>query len=495
MLNQMTTIKNLIGAGWQTPASVTEFSAVHNPSTGEVIGQVPLCGEAEVKAATLSAQRAFVSWSKTPAPKRAACLFRYRELLEQNFESLARILTRENGKTIEEAKGDVRRGIEVVEFACGISHLSKGESLPQVANEIDAVTMREPIGVCAGITPFNFPAMVPMWMYPLAIACGNTFILKPSEKVPLTAIRLAELFLEAGLPAGVLNIVHGGRSVVDALCTHPDIAAVSFVGSSPVAEHVYTLACRHGKRVQAAGGAKNVLLVMPDAEPDLTLAAILGSAFGCAGQRCMAGSLLMAVGDNTADEWRDRVGSSLANFKVEDTSANDSADMGPVIDSQSQQRVLGFVEGAASVGAEVAFDGRRLSPAQGFFVGPTIIDRVQPGMNLFDDEIFGPVLSMVRPKTLDEAIGLMNSHAYGNGASIFTSSGAAARQFTRNIQCGMVGVNVGVPAPMALFSFSGWNGSFLGDLHVQGMEGVMFYTRQKVVLSRWDDNYIRSQGW
>lgn len=489
------TIPNLIGAHWQTPSAVTNHSPVHNPSTGEVIGQVPLCGEAEVDAAVKAAEEAFKTWSVTPAPKRAACLFRYRELLEQNFEPLARILTRENGKTLEEAKGDVRRGIEVVEFACGISHLSKGESLPQVASQIDAVTMREPIGVCAGITPFNFPAMVPMWMYPLAIACGNTFILKPSEKVPLTAVRLAELFLEAGLPEGVLNIVHGGREVVDAMCVHSEIAAVSFVGSTQVAEHVYVLGSRHGKRVQAAGGAKNVLLVMPDAEPDSTLSAILGSAFGCAGQRCMAGSLMMAVGDHTADEWRERVAVALSDFKVEDTSANDSADMGPVIDASSQQRVLGFVEGASGEGAEIAFDGRSLSPDRGFFVGPTVIDHVRPEMNLFEEEIFGPVLSMLRPKSLDEAIATMNSHSHGNGASIFTSSGAAARQFTRDIQCGMVGVNVGVPAPMALFSFSGWNGSFFGDLHVQGLEGVMFYTRQKVVLSRWDKDYVRSQGW
>jgi malonate-semialdehyde dehydrogenase (acetylating)/methylmalonate-semialdehyde dehydrogenase len=489
------TIPNLIGAHWQAPASVTRHTPVHNPSTGEVIGEVPLCGEAEVDAAVTAATEAFASWSVTPAPGRAACLFRYRELLEQNFEPLARTLTRENGKTLEEAKGDVRRGIEVVEFACGISHLSKGESLPQVASQIDAVTMREPIGVCAGITPFNFPAMVPMWMYPLAIACGNTFILKPSEKVPLTAVRLAELFLEAGLPEGVLNIVHGGREVVDALCTHSGIAAVSFVGSTQVAEHVYTLGSRHGKRVQAAGGAKNVLLVMPDAEPDSTLAAILGSAFGCAGQRCMAGSLMMTVGDRTADEWRERVGVALSEFKVEDTSANDAADMGPVIDEVAQTRVLGFVEGASDAGAEVAFDGRSLIPDRGFFVGPTVIDHVQPGMNLFEKEVFGPVLSMLRPRTLDEAIATMNSHSYGNGASIFTSSGAAARQFTREIQCGMVGVNVGVPAPMALFSFSGWNRSFFGDLHVQGLEGVLFYTRQKVVLSRWDKDYVRSQGW
>ena len=319
-------------------------------------------------------------------------------------------------------------------------------------------------------------------------------MLKPSEKVPLTAIRLAELFAEAGLPDGVLNLVHGGREVVDAICSHPGIAAVSFVGSSRVAAHVYALGCKHGKRVQAAGGAKNVLLVMPDAEPEPTLRAILGSSFGCAGQRCMAGSVLMGVGKSTADEWRERVSSALADFKVTDTSADDRADMGPVIDAGSRSRVLDFINAAPGEGAEVAFQGGS-TPNNGFFVGPTLVDHVKPGMRLFEEEIFGPVLSLMRPQTLDEAIATMNGLAFGNGASIFTSSGAATRQFIREMQAGMLGVNVGVPAPMALFSFSGWNQSFFGDLHVQGIEGVMFYTRQKCVLSRWDKNYVRSQGW
>jgi malonate-semialdehyde dehydrogenase (acetylating)/methylmalonate-semialdehyde dehydrogenase len=337
--------------------------------------------------------------------------------------------------------------------------------------------------------------MVPMWMYPLAIACGNTFILKPSEKVPLTAMRLAELFAEAGLPEGVLNIVHGAREVVDALCTHPGIAAVSFVGSSRVAQHVYALGCQHGKRVQAAGGAKNVLLVMPDAEPDSTLRAILGSSFGCAGQRCMAGSVLMGIGKTTADAWRERISEALDAFKIDDTSANDHADMGPVIDGAAQQRVLEFIANAPGESAELAFDGRSRAPGRGFFVGPTLVDKVKPAMKLFREEVFGPVLSLMRPQTLDEALATMNGLAYGNGASIFTASGSAARQFVREIQCGMIGVNVGVPAPMALFSFSGWNQSFFGDLHVQGIEGVMFYTRQKVVLSRWDKSYVRAHGW
>ncbi|HVU24128.1 MAG TPA: CoA-acylating methylmalonate-semialdehyde dehydrogenase [Opitutus sp.] len=480
--------------GQSAESSTGRWADVFNPSRGEVIARVPLGGPAEVDAAVQAAVRAFRVWAGMPAPRRAAILFDYKRVLEREADALARLITRENGKTLDEARGDVRRGIEVVDFACGVAHLAKGESLPQVADQIDAVTMREPLGVCAGITPFNFPAMVPMWMFPLAIACGNTFVLKPSEKVPLTALRLVELFHEAGLPPGVFNVVHGDREVVDALCTHPGIAAVSFVGSSGVAKHVYTLASAHGKRCQAAGGAKNVLLVMPDADPDPTLRAILGSAFGCAGQRCMAGSVLMGVGRRTADDWRERVGAALAALKVDDTSANDAAGMGPVIDSAAQARVQRVVAAAPAAGAEVAARGGA-GPAAGFFVAPMLLDRVQPEMAVFQDELFGPVLSLVRPDSLDEAITTMNRLSFGNGATIFTSSGAAARQFTREIQCGMLGVNVGVPAPMALFAFSGWNASFYGDLHVQGHEGVMFYTRQRVVLSRWDKGYVRAQGW
>jgi len=481
--------------GKPSESGTARWGDVFNPSLGEIIARVPMGGAAEVDAAVQAAGRAFRTWAVLPVPRRAAILFDYKRLLEEHADELARLVTRENGKTLDEARGDVRRGIEVVDFACGVAHLTKGESLPQVADQIDAVTMREPIGVCAGITPFNFPAMVPMWMFPLAIACGNTFILKPSEKVPLTALRLAELFASAGLPPGVFNVVHGGREVVDALCTHPGVAAVSFVGSSAVAKHVYTLASAHGKRCQAAGGAKNVLLVMPDAEPDPTLKAILGSSFGCAGQRCMAGSVLMPVGKANADTWRERIADALGKFQLDDTSANDRADMGPVIDAGAQARVRSFIAQAPSEGGSFAYDGRGREPSRGFFVGPTLIDDVTPSMRLFREEVFGPVLSLVRPPTLDEAIATMNGLTFGNGASIFTSSGAAARQFVREIQCGMVGVNVGVPAPMALFSFSGWNQSFFGDLHVQGVEGVMFYTRQKVVLSRWDKNYVRSQGW
>ncbi len=491
--HSLVNLSNLID-GNPSAANAPRRGDVFNPSRGEVIARVPLSGPAEVDAAVHAAARAFRAWSDLPAPRRATVLFQYKFLLEKNADELARLVTRENGKTLDEARGDVRRGIEVVDFAGGVAHLAKGESLPQIADQIDAVTMREPIGVCAGITPFNFPAMVPMWMFPLAIACGNTFVLKPSEKVPLTAMRLAELFLEAGLPPGVLNVVHGGREVVEALCTHPGIAAVSFVGSSGVARQVYSLASAHGKRCQAAGGAKNVLIVMPDAEPDSTLRAILGSAFGCAGQRCMAGSVLMGVGRRTADEWRERVKGALSGFKIDDPGANDAANMGPVIDATAQARVKGYIEAVPASGAEVAYQTNAL-PERGFFVSPTLLDRVKPKMSVFREEIFGPVLSLVRPDSLDEAISIMNELSFGNGATIFTSSGAAAREFTRKIQCGMLGVNVGVPAPMALFAFSGWNNSFYGDLHVQGNEGVLFYTRQRVVLSRWDKSYIRAQGW
>jgi malonate-semialdehyde dehydrogenase (acetylating)/methylmalonate-semialdehyde dehydrogenase len=489
----MTDVPILIAGKWRAPAAKT-FGDVHNPSAGEVIARTPFCGAAEVDEAVKAAHKAFQSWSQVPAPKRATLMFKYRNILEAHLEEVAKIITHENGKTLEEARGDVRRGFEVVEFACGIAHLQKGESLPQIAENIDGLTMREPVGVCAGITPFNFPAMIALWQFPLAIACGNTFVLKPSEKVPLTAIRLAELFVEAGLPEGVLSIVHGGAEVVDALCTHPLVAAVSFVGSSKVAAHVYVLGAQHGKRVQAGGGAKNFQIVMADAEPDSTIRAIMGASFGCAGQRCMAGSVLLGVGE-AADPLQKRMIAAMDALKVDDTYANPAAEMGPVIDDNSRKRVLSFIESGPSEGAKLVRDGRKGIPDRGFFVGPTLFDGVKPEMKLSHEEIFGPVLSMYRPASLEEAIALANRSAFGNGATLFTTSGKHARQFTREIQCGMVGINVGVPAPMCVFPFTGWNQSFYGDLHMQGTEGVQFYTRQKVVLSRWDAAYRRQQGW
>ncbi|MGO9611339.1 MAG: CoA-acylating methylmalonate-semialdehyde dehydrogenase [Verrucomicrobiia bacterium] len=483
----------LVGGQWMSQADGA-FTDVHNPSTGETIARTPMCGAAMVDSAVQAARRAYGPWSNTPAPRRTEIMFRYRDLLTEHLEELARLITRENGKTLDEARGDSKRGMEVVDLSCGIAQLLKGEVVPQVASEIDGVTTREPIGVCAGITPFNFPAMVPMWMYPLAIACGNTFILKPSEKVPLTTLRLAELFMEAGLPEGVLNVVHGGREVVDAICTHPDIVAVSFVGSSGVAQHVYTLGCQHGKRVQAAGGAKNVLVVMPDADPEPTLRAIMGSSYGCAGQRCMAGSLLLGVGE-AADGLQRRVLEAIDNLKVGNTYDDPAAQMGPVIDAGARERIRQYIDTGVGEGATLVRDGRALKAERGFFVGPTLFDNVTPEMKIAREEIFGPVLSMLRARTIEEAIEWTNRSGYGNGATIFTSSGKHARDFARGVQCGMVGINVGVPAPMAIFSFSGWNRSFFGDLHVQGMEGVMFYTRQKLVLSRWDRGYQRQFGW
>ena len=483
----------LVGEKWHV-SDVSSFSDVYNPSAGQVIARTPMCTAATVDKAVAAAEKAFPGWASTPAPKRATILFQYKALLEEHFEELSALVTKENGKTLEEGRGDVRRGIEVVEFACGISHLSKGETMPQLAEYIDGVTTREPIGVCAGITPFNFPAMVPLWMYPLAIACGNTFILKPSEKVPLSAVRLAELALEANLPPGVLNVVHGGREVVESICRHPGIAAVSFVGSTRVAEQVYRLGCETGKRVQAAGGAKNMMIVMPDADPDSTIRGVVGAAYGCAGQRCMAGSVVMGLGDE-ADALRRRLTDVLEKMVVDNTVDNPKSEMGPLIDGAARDRILKYIDVGQSEGAELARDGRGDGPQPGFFVGPTLLDHVRPEMKVAGDEMFGPVLCMERPADLNQAIEWANRSPYGNGAVIYTSNGAAARQFAREIRCGMVGINVSVPAPMAVFSFSGWNRSFFGDLHVQGMEGVMFYTRQKIVLSRWDSTYRRQQGW
>ena len=486
-------LKNYLGGSWSL-SKATESVPVYNPSTGEVIAQTPLSSAADVGDAVKMAAAAFRGWKETPVYKRAAILFQYKALLEQHFAELNALITRENGKTLSEAQGDLRRGIEVVEFACGIPHLIKGETLPQIATAMDGASTYEPLGVCAGITPFNFPAMVPMWMYPLAIACGNCFVLKPSEKVPLTANRLAELFTEAGLPEGVLSIVHGGREVVDAICTHPGIAAISFVGSSNVAEHVYQLGCSTGKRVQAAGGAKNVMLVMPDADPDSTIRAIMGAAFGCAGQRCMAGSIVMGVG-SAGQGVVDRLHAATDALKVLPTDGDPKSEMGPVIDGGARDRLFSLIDKADGEGAKIVRDGRKQIPSGGFFVGPTLLDHVTPGMKLARTELFGPVLSIGRPESLDSAIDWINGGGYGNGAVIFTRDGGAAREFSRKVQCGMIGVNVGVPAPMAVFSFSGWNRSFFGDLHVQGMEGIRFYTRQKVVFSRWDDAYVRTMGW
>ena len=492
MSSAISIVPSLIGKNWES-IKTKEYTKVYNPATGEVISNTPMLNSTEVSKAIKSAKTAFPEWSNEPPTKRANIMYNYRSLLKQNFNEIARLISTENGKTITEARGDIQRGFEVVEYACGIAEHQKGESLSQVAENIDGLTVREPIGVCAGISPFNFPAMVPMWMFPIAIACGNTFVLKPSEKVPLTAVRLVELLQEAGLPDGVMNLVHGGKEVVDTLCTHPDISAVSFVGSSTIAKYVYKLGSSNGKRVQAGGAAKNALVVMPDADPDSTLRAVMSASFGCAGQRCMAGSLLIGVGE-IGKPLKEKLLNAMNNLKVGAPLLDPNINMGPVIDKISQDRITSIIN---NVSKEVNLDrdGRDLIKNDGFFVGPTLFSNVLPDTSIFKQEVFGPVLSMMNPKDLSQAISWINQLNYGNGSSIFTQSGAAAKEFKSKIKCGMIGINVGVPAPMSMFPFSGWNDSFYGDLHMQGNEGVQFYTRQKVTLSRWDNTYDNKSGW
>lgn len=493
----MSTIcQNFIG-GELLAANAAQFTPVFNPSRGELIAQAPDSDAQDVDRAVQAARKAFPDWADTPVVERARVMFRFAHLLEQHFEELARLVTREHGKTHEEAKGDIRRGIEMVELACHAPTLLMGQTLDQVARGIDGRVERHPLGVCVGITPFNFPAMVPLWMFPIAIVCGNTFILKPSPKVPLTPLRLAELLAEAGLPKGVFNVVHGGRQTVDALLTHPDVAAISFVGSTPVAKYIYEVGTANGKRVQAAGGAKNYLLVMPDADFDAATNQIMGAAFGCSGQRCMAGSIAVAVG-KAGDPLLERLHDTAVKMKVGPTDTNPSVDMGPVIDATARDRIRRYIELGVQEGATLNTDGRSvtpLEPTEGFFVGPTIFDHVKPQMQIARDEIFGPVLSVMRMEDLSDAIAQANQSQYGNGAVIFTRDGGAARTFARYANCGMIGVNVGVPAPMAIFPFTGWNQSFFGDLHIQGTEGFHFYTHNKVVLSRWDGPGKRVLGW
>ena len=482
----------LIGETWGAEAS--EWMELKNPATGAGMGRVPM-GEAEaVDRAVAAAARAFKTWSQEPITKRTTIMFRYRELLNQHAEEIVRILVSENGKTLDEGRGDLKRGIEVVELACGAAALGGGESSAEVGPNLDGLTWREPLGVCVGITPFNFPAMVPLWMFPVAIVCGNTFVLKPSEKTPRTAVRLGELLLEAGLPAGVFNIVHGGRAAVEALCQHPEVAAVSFVGSTSVAEAVYRMATHAGKRAQAAGGAKNCMVVMPDAEPEATIRGIMGAAFGCAGQRCMAGSMILGVGA-AADGLRERLCAAIDKVVLGDPLGTGPVDMGPLIDAAARERIHKGIAAGLAEGGELVRDGRKGAPAAGNFVGPTLFDRVKPEMQLAKTEWFGPLLALQRPEDLEAAIVRINGDEHGNGAVIFTSDGGAARRFARAVKCGMIGVNVPVPAALAQYAFSGWNRSFFGDLHVQGKEGFLFYTRQKLVFSRWDSGYRRTLGW
>ncbi|HVU15426.1 MAG TPA: CoA-acylating methylmalonate-semialdehyde dehydrogenase [Candidatus Didemnitutus sp.] len=476
-----------IDGKWSRPTGLAT-TPVFNPSTGEVIAAAPVGGSAEVGAAVAAAQAAFPEWMETPFGDRARVLLNYRELLRAHFDEIAALISREHGKTRGEARGDLQRGVEVVEFAAGISTLLFGDTLENVARGIDCETLRQPLGVCAGITPFNFPAMVPMWMFPVALACGNTFVLKPSEKVPLTAVRLVELLAEAGLPAGVLNLVHGGRECVDALLIHPQVRAVSFVGSTAVARHIYETGTKHGKRVQAAGGAKNFILIMPDADVTKTVEGVTGASFGCAGERCMAGSTALLVGGAARTVLPTLVAATKA-IQVGRTDLEEQPAMGPVISAPHRDRVLSLLAQGEAQGAKVLADGRGVQVTGapgGFYLGGSVVEPSDPTTNiLMHEEVFGPVLSVLRMDDLDAAIELANRSPYGNGAALFTRSGKAAREFKHRMRTGMIGINIGVPAAMAPFPFSGWNESFFGDLHVQGREGVLFYTQQKVCTTRW----------
>ena len=486
MISSDTTIGMIsfhINGAWERPEG-RRMHPVTCPANGSTIAEVPYAEEADIDRAVRAAHEAFLKWRAVPVVERVQVLYRYKALLEKHLDEVAAILTRENGKTIEDAKAEVRRAIQMVEVACGMPSLMMGDSLNDIARDIDSKSIRQPIGVCAGITPFNFPAMVPMWMYPFAIACGNTFVLKPSEKVPLTPTRIVELLSHAGVPPGVMNLVHGDKQAVDALLQHPLVRAVSFVGSTPVAKYIYATAAAHGKRVQALGGAKNHLVVMPDADMPKTVEAIIGSAFGAAGERCLAGSVLVAVGD-AAGPLLDLLVKRTKALVVGDGS-KPGVEMGPLVTSDHCQRVRGYIEKGVAEGAQPLCDGREFQAANaGFFLGPTIFDNVSPKMTIAKEEIFGPVLSVMRVKDLDEAIQLVNGSPYGNATSIFTASGKAAREYSARIEVGMVGVNVGVAAPMAFFPFTGWKSSFFGDLHAHGKDAVQFYTEQKVIMSRW----------
>ncbi|SHE33489.1 methylmalonate-semialdehyde dehydrogenase [acylating] [Seinonella peptonophila] len=479
----VTKVKNLIGGQWLE--SNGEYIEVPNPANGESIATAPLSTKAELSQAVELARKAFASWKRTAVPKRARILFRYQQLLIEHWDELARLITLENGKSLEEAHGEVQRGIECVEFAAGAPTLLMGSQLPDIATGIESGMYRYPLGVVAGITPFNFPMMVPCWMFPLAIACGNTFVLKPSERTPLLANRLAELFLEAGLPAGVLSVVHGAHEIVNGMLEHPEIEAISFVGSKPVAEYVYRTAAAHDKRVQALAGAKNHSIVMPDADLDLAVKNIIGAAFGSAGERCMACAVVVAVGE-IADPLVRRLQEAADSIQIGD-GLDPDVFLGPVIRHDHKERTINYIRIGEGEGARLIRDGRedRMTKGKGYFIGPTIFDYVTPKMKIWKDEIFAPVLSIVRVETLDEAIAIANQSEFANGACLYTDSARAIRQFREEIDAGMLGINLGVPAPMAFFPFSGYKKSFYGDLHANGRDGVEFYTRKKMVTARY----------
>lgn len=473
-------LKNFINGEWVTAKS-TVYEDVPNPATGEILAQVPLSNEDDFQLAVDAADEAFKTWSKTPVPRRARLMFKFQQLLVEHWDELAEIITIENGKSFSEARGEVQRGIENVEFASGVPTLMMGDTLPDIATGVESSMFRYPLGIVGGITPFNFPMMVPAWMFPMALATGNTFILKPSERTPLLANRLAELTVEAGFPKGIFNIVHGAHDVVNQILTHEQVKAVSFVGSEPVAKYVYQTAAAHGKRVQALAGAKNHSIVLPDADLDLTVRNITSAAFGSAGERCMAAAVVVAVGD-IADELVERLKKAADDIKV-GNGLEENVFLGPVIRESHKEKTLGYIKSGEESGATLVRDGRLDAHVDesGYFVGATIFDHVNTDMKIWQEEIFAPVLSIVRVETLEEAIALTNQSEFANGACLYTDSAKAIRHFRDNIDAGMLGINLGVPAPMAFFPFSGYKKSFYGDLHANGKDGVHFYTRKKVV--------------
>ena len=483
----MSVLGNYIG-GQHVASQSGRTAPVFNPATGSQSKEVALSSADETRAAIANAQEAFKTWSKVTPLNRARIMFKFKALVEEHADELAELITAEHGKVFSDAKGELTRGLEVVEFACGIPHLQKGEHSLNVGGGVDSYSQMMPMGVCAGISPFNFPAMVPMWMFPVAIACGNTFVMKPSEKDPTSTMRLAELLTEAGLPDGVFNIVNGDKEAVDVLLSDEAIQAVSFVGSTPIAEYIYSTASANGKRVQALGGAKNHMIVMPDAEPSQVVNSLIGAAYGSAGERCMAISVAVCVGDEVADNLIKDLQSEIEKMSVGNGMSQPEPHMGPLVSRVHADKVLGYIDSGVEEGATLVVDGRGFKVTdhdQGYFVGPTLFDNVKAGMRIYEEEIFGPVLSVVRVNSYEEALNLINAHEYGNGTAIFTRDGDTARNFCANVQVGMVGVNVPIPVPMAFHSFGGWKRSLFGPLHMHGPDGVRFYTRMKTITARW----------
>lgn len=468
----------------QLALSNTPKLDIYNPALGHVIGRVSIADRDTVTAAVAAASAAFPAWAATPPLRRARILFKYKELLENHLEELAALVTQEHGKTLSDARSSVQRGIDVVEFACGIPNLLKGSFSADVASEIDSYTFRQPLGVCVGITPFNFPAMIPLWMFPMALACGNTFVLKPSEKDPSCALRLAQLIKEAGLPDGVLNVVHGDKTTVDFLLNNKDVKAVSFVGSTPVAEYIYNTAVKNGKRAQAFGGAKNHCVIMPDADIDQAADALVGAAYGAAGERCMAISVAVVVGDKMADELIAKIKPRVENLQI-GLGVSAGTEMGPLVSKDHWKKVKSYIDLGVKEGAKLLVDGREYKISTGFFMGGSLFDKVTPKMRIYKEEIFGPVLSIVRTTDLASAIKLINEHEFGNGAAIFTRDGEAARTFAHQVQAGMVGINIPIPVPVAYHKFGGWKRSVFGDIDIHGQEGIQFYTKMKTITQRW----------